>query len=101
MTHALLCTMGQQLLLRSVLGSFVSYTIKRPVQSYGKPTIVAKTKGKCKIGQRTGFSDTDIRKLNTLYQCKGYAQVGSGASGSKPKPTEKPWVKPTCVDTNK
>jgi len=70
-------------------------------KSYGKPTIVAKTKGKCKIGQRTGFSDTDIRKLNTLYQCKGYAQVGSGASGSKPKPTEKPWVKPTCVDTNK
>ena len=24
---------------------------------------------------RKGFSDTDIRKLNTLYKCKGYPQV--------------------------
>jgi len=71
-------------------------------KSYGKPTIVAKKKGKCKIGQRNGFSDTDIRKLNTLYKCTGYPQVGSGSSGSvKPKPTEKPWVKPSCVDSNK
>ena len=33
-----------------------------------KPTIEAIRKGKCKLGQREGFSDTDIRKLNTLYQ---------------------------------
>jgi len=67
-------------------------------KSYGKPTIVPKQAGKCKIGQRNGFSDTDVRKLNSLYQCTGYAQVGSGSSGSKPKP--KPWVKPSCVDNN-
>ena len=26
---------------------------------------------------RKGFSDTDIRKLNTLYKCKGYPQVSA------------------------
>ena len=39
-------------------------------QSSGVPTIVAKRKTKCKLGQRDGFSDTDIRWLyyiNTLY----------------------------------
>jgi len=42
-----------------------------------------------------------VRKLNTLYKCSGYPQVGSGSGGSKPKPTSKPWVRPSCVDTNK
>ena len=30
-------------------------------QNSGRPTIVAKKKTKCKLGQREGFSDTDIR----------------------------------------
>ena len=33
------------------------------------------------LGQRKGFSDTDIRKLNTLYKCKGYPQVAASRSG--------------------
>ena len=66
-------------------------------------TIVPKHATKCKLGQRDGFSDTDIRKINTLYQCRGYPQVGSGATATTtPKPTTpKPWVKPSCVDSNK
>ena len=73
-------------------------------QSWGKKTIVSRHKDdKCQLGQRLtmilsdiedkqncikknkialrrkkhrkGFSDTDIRKLNTLYNCKGYPQV--------------------------
>jgi len=67
------------------------------------PTIEAIRKGRCKLGQRENFSDTDIRKLNTLYQCSGYPQTGTAT----PKPvvvtttTPKPWVKPKCVDQNK
>ena len=33
-----------------------------------QPTIESRKKGECQLGQRDGFSDTDIRKLNTLYQ---------------------------------
>jgi len=69
-----------------------------------KPTIEAIKKGKCKLGQRDGFSDTDIRKLNTLYKCAGYPQTGSGSTTTSTKPattTPKPWVKPECVDKNK
>ena len=43
----------------------------------GKKTIESKSPetDECAIGQRSGFSDTDVRKINTLYQCKGYPQV--------------------------
>ena len=43
----------------------------------GKKTIESKSPetDKCTIGQRNGFSDTDVRKINTLYQCQGYPQV--------------------------
>ena len=61
------------------------------------------------MGQREGFSDTDIRKvcfflmarykgfdseavfqINTLYQCSGYKQVGSdgGSTGGKQTTTQ-------------
>ena len=40
-------------------------------------TIVPKHATKCKLGQRNGFSDTDVRKINTLYNCRGYPQVSS------------------------
>jgi len=71
-------------------------------KSWGKKTIVSKHHGdKCELGQRKGFSDTDIRKLNTLYKCKGYPQVGgSGPIVVTVKPTSKPVVKPEkpCED---
>ena len=46
---------------------------------------------------------TPFRKINTLYKCKGYPQVGGGSVTvvTTPKPTEKPWVKPSCEDNNK
>jgi len=66
----------------------------------GLPTIVARKKGRCKLGQREGFSDTDIRKLNTLYECRGYPQTSSNLVGPAPTTTQKPWVKPKCQDTN-
>jgi len=34
-----------------------------------KPTIVALKNTRCELGQREGLSDTDILKLNKLYQC--------------------------------
>ena len=46
-------------------------------QSWGMKTIVPKHATKCKLGQRNGFSDTDVRKINTLYNCRGYPQVSS------------------------
>jgi len=66
------------------------------------PTIVSKVDSKCKLGQRDGFSDTDIRKINTLYQCEGYKQTGGGnvKPTQKPKPKPEP-VQPKCIDENK
>lgn len=42
----------------------------------GLPTIEKKNSGGCKIGEQKDFSDTDIRKLNTMYECTGYLRVG-------------------------
>ena len=68
----------------------------------GVPTIVAKRPGKCKLGQRNGFSDTDIRKLNTLYQCQGLPMTGQSLITTQPRPTQKPWTQQKkCVDQNK
>ena len=72
----------------------------------GGPTIKKKKKGsKCRLGQRNGFSDMDVKKINTLYSCVGYTQT-TGSVKPKPetaKPTEEvATVKPdlTCKDTN-
>jgi len=67
----------------------------------GVPTIIAKKPGKCKLGQRNGFSDTDIRKLNTLYQCRGFPMTGASLITPQPKPTQKPWTQQKCKDQNK
>ena len=29
----------------------------------------------CKLGQRDGMSELDMRKVNTLYDCRGYQGV--------------------------
>lgn len=40
----------------------------------GKPTIEPKKKG-VDIGQRTGFSETDIYKINKLYKCSQFGKL--------------------------
>jgi len=71
----------------------------------GSPTIKKRKKSKCQLGQRKGFSDMDVKKINTLYSCSGYTQT-TGSVKPKPetaKPTEEvATVKPdlTCKDTN-
>ena len=42
---------------------YIMYTVQGR-----EPTIEPVKQGECQLGQREGFSDTDIRKLNTLYQ---------------------------------
>lgn len=66
-------------------------------------TIRCKGRSKCKLGQRNGFSDMDIKKINTLYNCEGFEQT-TGEKPTKPKPSETtPTIKPdlTCQDTHK
>lgn len=40
----------------------------------GKPTIEPKKRG-VEIGQRAGFSETDIYKINKLYKCAQFGEV--------------------------
>lgn len=47
----------------------------------GLKTITKKTSGGCVIGRSRELSDTDMRKLNTLYKCSGKPQVGGGVTG--------------------
>jgi len=43
----------------------------------GQPTIVALKEGAVNMGQRHYLSEKDIRKLNKMYKCPGYAQEAS------------------------
>jgi len=38
----------------------------------GRPTIEVIQRGSCRIGMSENFSDIDLKKINTLYKCKGY-----------------------------
>merc|ERR1712110_518225 len=68
-------------------------------KEWGLKTITKKNSGGCRLGQTQSegrFSETDIKKLNTLYKCAGYPQVGGGVTA---KPTEKPTPPPSgCRD---
>ncbi|QQP58563.1 Metalloendopeptidase, partial [Caligus rogercresseyi] len=61
------------------------------------PTIIQKYKSSCQLGQRKGFSDVDVMKINTLYQCN------IGSTTQRPIATTMSPLKPStkCVDTNK
>ena len=61
-------------------------------------TIEQKHDTGCQIGLSKVLSDTDIRKVNTLYSCSGYPQVGGGSVKPTVKPTVKP--EPSCADTH-
>lgn len=39
--------------------------------SNGRATIVAKSDPNKRLGQRNGFSQTDVKQLNKLYKCSG------------------------------
>jgi len=60
-------------------GAYAFSRNRRPTISV-KPA--GKLKGDCKLGQRNGFSDTDLYKINKLYQCKGTTGGGSGGGGT-------------------
>ena len=72
----------------------------------GSPTIKTIRNGKCqcKLGQRNGLSKTDVKKINTLYNCRGYPQTTSSGKPkpTKPKPITGETIKPdlTCTDSN-
>uniref|UniRef100_A0A0M3JCS5 Metalloendopeptidase n=1 Tax=Anisakis simplex TaxID=6269 RepID=A0A0M3JCS5_ANISI len=54
----------------------------------GQPTIEPKASG-TKLGQREGFSQNDIKKINILYECDGNTG-GGGGDGSAPGPAPGP-----------
>ena len=61
------------------------------------PTIKTTKQGACTLGQRDGFSTTDLMKINKLYGCS--ATSGGGTVAPNPTTT----VKPTagkCDDTH-
>ena len=47
---------------------------------YGKPTIRAIGDPNKQLGQRNGFSKTDIAQINALYDCSGKAYASKPAS---------------------
>ena len=55
----------------------------------GFPTITKRRFSKCQMGQRKGFSNLDVKKINSLYKCNS---GGGGGTSIKPKPD--------CQDTN-
>ena len=42
----------------------------------GRPTFTVLKPKNCRVGEATTLSDIDIRKINTMYQCRGYPQLG-------------------------
>ena len=55
------------------LGSVMHYAPNAFAKGYG-PTIVPKSSSALVMGQRKGFSDIDVEKINRLYSCKAYVK---------------------------
>lgn len=53
------------------LGSIMHYESHAFSSTRGRPTIIPKNRNAgTRMGQRNGFSQIDIRKINKLYQCQ-------------------------------
>ncbi|XP_068219088.1 LOW QUALITY PROTEIN: hatching enzyme 1.2-like [Palaemon carinicauda] len=73
-------------------GSIMHYGPYSFTSRYGSPTIAAKKKG-VTIGQRSGFSDLDVKSLNLLYKCPGAVRSTTTTPEPTPAPTD-------CIDLN-
>ncbi|XP_052863722.1 hatching enzyme 1.2-like [Anopheles cruzii] len=62
-------------------GSIMHYS-ENAFSSNGKPTIVAKRSGGNKMGQRSGFSASDLTKVRAMYKCSGSTSSSSSSSSS-------------------
>lgn len=51
-----------------------------------------------RIGQRDGFSDLDYKKINTLYNCRGYDMIDNAPELPQPEPAKNSTEE--CVDAN-
>ena len=58
--------------------------------SNGEPTIVPKNGDLWSIGQRSGFSELDIKGINKLY-CNGEDEIQSNSNCEDVFPQECPW----------
>ncbi|XP_040568966.1 zinc metalloproteinase nas-6 [Lepeophtheirus salmonis] len=80
--------------------SVMHYSSTAFSKNHRSPTISQKYNSGCQLGQRKGFSQVDVQKINKLYQCDTST---IGITALKPiKPTSKPAkTKADCVDSNK
>ncbi|XP_061398645.1 hatching enzyme 1.2-like [Musca vetustissima] len=63
-------------------GSVMHYS-STAFSTNGQPTIIAmQPMGDARMGQRDGFSDKDIEKLNRMYDCPASGNVGGGQSST-------------------
>ncbi|XP_058839023.1 hatching enzyme 1.2-like isoform X2 [Topomyia yanbarensis] len=72
-------------------GSVMHYSATA-FSSNGQPTIIAKKSGGNRMGQRNGFSQGDIDKINKMYGCKGV--TGGALVSTKPTRPARPVKKP-------
>ncbi|XP_030371763.1 zinc metalloproteinase nas-1-like [Scaptodrosophila lebanonensis] len=80
-------------------GSVMHYSANA-FSTNGQPTIVAvRAGGSSKMGQRDGFSDYDVEKLNKMYDC-GYQPTLPGAVAPVPIPAPAPAPAPVAGSGN-
>uniref|UniRef100_A0A182JVY0 Metalloendopeptidase n=1 Tax=Anopheles christyi TaxID=43041 RepID=A0A182JVY0_9DIPT len=70
-------------------GSIMHYS-SNAFSTNGNPTIEAKRAGGNRMGQRSGFSNSDLVKMNAMYGCKGTSSTGTGTSSGANTQTQRP-----------